>query len=45
MAIGLNPAVSGVIGGKLILAAGFIQCTFFQGFAQCFNFDRDTTMQ
>ena len=39
------PAVSGVISGKLILAAEFFQCTILQGFAQCFDFDRDTTMR
>ena len=34
------PAVSGVISGKLILAAGFIQSTIWRGLAQCFDLDR-----
>ena len=33
-----NPAVSGVISGKLALAAGFIQSTLWRGLAQCFDF-------
>ena len=38
--MGSNPAVSGVISGKLILAAGFIQSTLWRWLAQCFDFDR-----
>ena len=38
-AIGSNPAVSGVISGKLTLAAGFIQSTLWRGLAQCFDLD------
>ena len=34
-----NHAVSGVMGGKLILPAGFIQSTLGRGLAQSFNFD------
>ena len=37
--MGLDPTVSGVISGKLILAAGFIQSTLWRGLAQCFDLD------
>ena len=37
--LGSNPAVSGVISGELILAAGFIKSTLWQGPAQYFDFD------
>ena len=38
--MGSNPTVSGVISGKLILAAGFIQSTLWRGLASCFDLDR-----
>ena len=38
--MGSNPAVLGVISGKVILAAGFNQSTLWPGLAQCFDLDR-----
>ena len=38
--MGSNPTVSGVISGKLILAAGFIRSTLWRGLASCFDLDR-----
>ena len=35
--MGSNPAVSGVISGKSLLTAGFIQSTLWRGLAQCFD--------
>ena len=35
--MGWNPAVSGVMSGKLMLAAGSIQNTLWRGLAQCFD--------
>ena len=37
--MGSDPTVSGVISGKLKLAAGFIQSTLWRGLAQCFDLD------
>ena len=37
--LGSDPAVSGMISGELILAAGFIKSTLWQGLAQYFDFD------
>ena len=34
-----NPAVSGMISGKLKLTAGFIQSSLWRGLAQCFDLD------
>ena len=35
-----NPAIPGVMSGKLMLATGFIQSTLWRGVAQCFDLDR-----
>ena len=36
--MGSNPAVSGVISGKPILAANIVQSTLWRELAQCFDF-------